>query len=324
MTSSSTNVLCIGNAIVDIIAHADDAFLIEHDLAKGAMRLIDEQTAVRLHEAVGPSVQMSGGSAGNTSAGIASLGGKASYIGKVKDDALGTVFAHDLRAQGVHFATPAAREGPATARCLVLVTPDAERTMSTFLGASIHLKLEDIDAEAVASSAITYLEGYLFDPPDAKRAFCKAARIAHEAGRKVALSLSDTFCVSRHRQEFRALVDDHIDILFANEDEVKALYEVDNLQSAIERVAASTALAAITRGAKGAILVEGDTVTGAPAVSTRVVDTTGAGDLYAAGVLVGLTHSLPIAECARIGAIAAGEVISHVGGRPQVSLVDLI
>jgi sugar/nucleoside kinase (ribokinase family) len=282
MTSSSTNVLCIGNAIVDIIAHADDAFLIEHDLAKGAMRLIDEQTAVRLHEAVGPSVQMSGGSAGNTSAGIASLGGKASYIGKVKDDALGTVFAHDLRAQGVHFATPAAREGPATARCLVLVTPDAERTMSTFLGASIHLKLEDIDAEAVASSAITYLEGYLFDPPDAKRAFRKAARIAHEAGRKVALSLSDTFCVSRHRQEFRALVDDHIDILFANEDEVKALYEVDNLQSAIERVAASTTLAAITRGAKGAILVEGDTVTGAPAVSTRVVDTTGAGDLYAA------------------------------------------
>jgi sugar/nucleoside kinase (ribokinase family) len=267
---------------------------------------------------------MSGGSAGNTIAGIGSFGGRAGYIGKVKDDVLGNAFRHDIRAQGVVFDTPAAKDGPATARCLILVTPDAERTMNTFLGACVNLTPDDIDESVVAASGITYLEGYLFDPPQAKEAFRKAAKIARGAGKKVALSLSDSFCVNRHRDEFRALINDHIDILFANEEELLALYETKSFDDAVKAVSAMTEVAAITRGAKGSVLIKGgERVEVAAEKVQRVVDTTGAGDLYAAGVLYGLSQNLPLAECGRLGSIAAGEIITHFGGRPETPLASL-
>jgi len=273
---------------------------------------------------MGAGIQASGGSAGNTIAGIASLGGTAGYIGKVKADALGQVFTHDLRAMGVRFETPAATDGPATARCLILVTADAQRTMNTFLGACVNLTPDDIDEDLVASAGITYLEGYLFDPPHAKEAFRKAARLARGAGRKVALSLSDSFCVARYREEFRALIDDHIDILFANEDEIMALYETD-LDAATAAVGKSADIAAITLGARGSMIVSGGERIVIPAAPvTQVVDTTGAGDLYAAGLLHGLSQGLPLAECGRLGSIAAGEIISHFGARPETPLAGLI
>jgi sugar/nucleoside kinase (ribokinase family) len=324
MSAPSIDVLGIGNAIVDVIAHADDAFLDAQSMPKGGMALIDEERAEAIYEAMGAGIQASGGSAGNTIAGIASLGGKAGYIGKVKGDPLGHVFTHDLRAMGVHFDTPAATEGPATARCLILVTADAQRTMNTFLGACVNLTPDDIDEQIVASAGITYLEGYLFDPPHAKEAFRKAARIARDAGRKVALSLSDSFCVARYRDEFRALIDEHIDILFANEDEIMALYESD-LDTAIAAVSKSAGIAAITLGAKGSMIVSGSERIAVPVAHvSQVVDTTGAGDLYAAGVLHGLSRGLPLAECGRLGSIAAGEIISHFGARPETPLASLI
>lgn len=324
MSAPSIDVLGIGNAIVDVIAHADDAFLDAQSMPKGGMALIDEARAEAIYEAMGAGIQASGGSAGNTIAGIASLGGKGGYIGKVKADVLGHVFTHDLRAMGVHFDTPAATEGPATARCLILVTADAQRTMNTFLGACVNLTPDDIDEQIVASAGITYLEGYLFDPPHAKEAFRKAARIARDAGRKVALSLSDSFCVARYRDEFRALIDEHIDILFANEDEIMALYESD-LDTAIEAVSKSAGIAAITLGAKGSMIVSGSERIAVPVAHvSQVVDTTGAGDLYAAGVLHGLSQGLSLAECGRLGSIAAGEIISHFGARPETPLASLI
>jgi sugar/nucleoside kinase (ribokinase family) len=324
MSASPIDVLGIGNAIVDVIAHADDAFLDAQGMPKGGMALIDEVRAESIYADMGAGIQASGGSAGNTIAGIASLGGKPAYIGKVKADVLGKVFTHDLRAMGVRFDTPAATDGPATARCLILVTSDAQRTMNTFLGACVNLTPDDIDEALVAAAGITYLEGYLFDPPHAKEAFRKAAKIARNAGRKVALSLSDSFCVDRYRDEFRALIEDHIDIVFANEDEITTLYQTD-LAAATAAVSASSGIAAITLGAKGSLIACGNERVEIPAAKvTQVVDTTGAGDLYAAGVLHGLSRGLSLAECGRLGSIAAGEIISHFGARPETPLVALV
>ena len=324
MSDATYEVLGIGNAIVDVIAEADDAFLGAHGMAKGGMALIDEAQASAIYAAMGPGIEASGGSAGNTIAGVASFGGKAAFIGKVRDDMLGEIYQHDLRALGVHFTTPVATSGASTARCLVLVTDDAQRTMNTFLGACVDLTPDDIDEALVAAAGITYLEGYLFDPPLAKEAFRKAARVARGAGRKVALSLSDSFCVHRYRDEFLALIAEHIDILFANEAEIAALYGVADVDAAADALAGQVEIAAITLGAAGSLLVRGDErVRVAAAPVDKVIDTTGAGDLYAAGVLFGLSRGLPLAECGRLGGIAAGEIISHYGARPQTALATL-
>lgn len=324
MAASSVDVVGIGNAIVDVIAQADDAFLARQGLAKGSMRLIDAARAAALYAEMGPALEMSGGSAGNTMAGLASLGGAGAYIGKVGEDELGRVFAHDMRAIGVRFDTAPLAAGPPTARSLILVTPDAQRTMNTFLGACVELGPEDIVPALIASAQVTYLEGYLFDPPRAKAAFQKAADLAHAAGRKVSLTLSDAFCVERYRAEFRALIEGHIDILFANEAEITALYQTDSFDEALRAVRGHCAIAALTRSAKGSVLVTGDETHPIPAVRIdQLVDTTGAGDLYAAGVLFGLTHGRDLAACGRLGSLAAAEVIGHYGARPETSLKAL-
>jgi sugar/nucleoside kinase (ribokinase family) len=318
------DVVGIGNAIVDIIAHADDAFLARHGMQKGAMMLIDEARAESLYASMGPAMQLSGGSAGNTIAGLASLGAQTGYIGKVKNDALGRVFRHDIAAAGVSFPTAAAEEGPATARSFIFVTPDAQRTMNTYLGACVNLAREDVDEQLIRSAKITYLEGYLYDPPQAKDAFHRAAEIAHAAGGKVALSLSDRFCVERYRNEFRRLAELHIDYLFANEDEITALFETD-FDAALSRVVNAVEIAAVTRGAAGSVIAtKSSRVTINAAPVDRVVDTTGAGDLYAAGVLFGLARECPLAECGRFGSLAAAEIISHYGGRPETPLKDYV
>ena len=321
MNQASYDVLGVGNAIVDILAQTDDAFLERHGMAKGGMALVEEAQAHAIYAAMGAGLEASGGSAANTIAGVASFGGMAAFIGRVKDDEFGTIFAHDLRSLGVAYDTPAAKHGPATARCLVLVTPDAQRTMNTHLGACVELTEDDIDPALVAASQITYLEGYLFDPPEAKEAFRKAARLARDAGRKVALTLSDSFCVQRYHGEFLALIRDHIDILFANEAEMAALYPSTTLAEAATVLAGQVELAAITRSEKGSLLVRGEErieVEAAPV--DKLVDTTGAGDLYAGGVLFGLTRGMQLAECGRLGSIAAAEVISHYGARPETAL----
>lgn len=321
MQPAQYDVLAIGNAIVDVIAHASDDFLAHEGMVKGGMALIDEGSAERLYDAMGPGVEISGGSGGNTIAGVAAFGGSGAFIGKVRNDVLGDIYRHDLGSIGVRFATPATTSGPATARCLVLVTPDAERTMNTFLGACTGLDEDDIDEALVASAGITYLEGYLFDQRPAKAAFRKAASLARAAGRKVALTLSDSFCVHRHRDEFLALIEDHIDILFANEDEIRALFGVEDVMEAARIAARHVELVTVTRGASGALLIDADGLAEVAASSVRaVVDTTGAGDLYAAGVLYGLSRGLPLAECGRLGCAAAGEVIGHFGARPQADL----
>ncbi|HTK35758.1 MAG TPA: adenosine kinase [Caulobacteraceae bacterium] len=320
MTAPTLDVVGIGNAIVDIIDDTDDAFLARHAMTKGAMALIDEDQAEAIYAAMGPAMELSGGSAGNTIAGLASLGARCGYIGKVRDDQLGHVFRHDITAAGIAFPTPSAAAGPATARCLILVTPDAQRTMNTFLGACVNLTPEDIDIEMVSSAKITYLEGYLYDPPHAQEAFRKAAAIARASERKVALSLSDSFCVHRHRTAFLELIRT-VDVLFANEAELCALFETEDFEAALESARGRVPLTAATCGAKGAVIVSGDqTVRVAAAPVERVVDTTGAGDLFAAGFLHGLTQDLPLAECGRLGALAAAEIISHYGGRPQTPL----
>jgi sugar/nucleoside kinase (ribokinase family) len=327
MTAAQYDVVGIGNAIVDVIARADDAFLAAKKLAKGAMTLIDEAQADALYAAMGPGTESSGGSAGNTMAGIASLGGKGAYIGKVRNDQLGQVFAHDMRAIGVSFESRAATEGPATARCLIFVTPDAQRTMNTYLGACVNLGPGDVDEAVVKDARVTYLEGYLWDPPHAKDAFVKAAKIAHAAGRKVSLSLSDAFCVDRHRDSFRDLVANHVDILFANESEIKSLYEVDGFDAALQAVRGSCEIACLTRSEKGSVIVAGEEVHVIDAErvgGAGVVDTTGAGDLYASGFLYGWTHGYGLARAGRIASVAAAEAISHVGARPQTSLKALV
>ncbi len=326
MADTRFDVVGIGNAIVDIIARCDDSFLAAHDLPKGHMQLIDTQAAERLYQAMGPGVEVSGGSAANTMAGLASFGARAGFIGKVADDQLGEVFRHDLTAAGVSYQTAPAGNGSQapTARCLILVTPDGERTMSTFLGASVELGNGEIAEQVIADAAITYLEGYLFDPPEARAAFHRAATIAAQAGRKVALSLSDGFCVDRHRAAFRSLIAGGVDILFANEDEICALYETTDFARACAAVQEECALAALTRGAKGSVVVADGDVLEVPAEAVEtVVDTTGAGDLYAAGFLFGLSRGDDLATCARLGGLAAAEIISHIGARPAVSLSEL-
>ncbi|MBS0538424.1 MAG: adenosine kinase [Proteobacteria bacterium] len=325
MTSAAFDVLGIGNAIVDVIARADDAFLGKHALTKGSMMLIDENRAEALYGAMGSAVEVSGGSCGNTMAGVASFGGKGAYIGKVRNDQLGAVFGHDMKAIGVSFATPPATSGPATARCLISVTPDAQRTMSTYLGACTGLGPDDIDAKLVASAQVTYVEGYLWDAPEAKKAVLKAFDAAHAAGRKVSITLSDSFCVGRYRAEFRDLIRNQVDILFGNESEITSLYEVDSFEKALEMARTEAKIAALTRSEKGSVVIKGSETHAVPAAPvSKVVDTTGAGDLYAAGFLFGFTHGKPLAECARLGGIAAAEIISHVGARPEKALKDLM
>ena len=322
--AAQLDVVGIGNAIVDVIAQADDAFLARQRLTKGAMQLIDAARAEALYAAMGPALEMSGGSAGNTMAGIASLGGHGAYVGKVRDDELGHVFAHDMRAIGVRFDTPPLSDGPPTARSLILVTPDAQRTMNTFLGACVELGPEDVAPEIIASAQVTYLEGYLFDPPRAKAAFQKAAELAHGAGRKVSLTLSDAFCVGRYRAEFRALIDGHVDILFANEAEITSLYETSHFDEALAAVRGHCEIAALTRSEHGSVIVTRDETHRIPAQRIdQLVDTTGAGDLYAAGFLYGLTHGHDLVTAGRLGSLAAAEVIGHYGARPETSLKEL-
>jgi sugar/nucleoside kinase (ribokinase family) len=321
---SNLDVVGIGNAIVDVLSHTDDAFLKANDLVKGSMRLIDPEEAQNLYSRMGPATEISGGSAANTIAGIAALGGQAAYIGKVADDQLGDIFAHDLQATGVLYRTDRLISDLATARSMILVTPDAERTMNTFLGASNKLKPSDVDEDLISRAQYTYLEGYLWDPEEAKDAFRHAMRMAHQHGRKVALTLSDSFCVDRFRDEFKQLVTE-IDLLFANEDEICSLYEVDEFDDALQAVRSAGTMAALTRSEKGSLLMRGDEIHLINAVpGVDVVDTTGAGDLYAAGVLAGLTQGRGLGEAGHMGAIAAAEVISHMGARPEADLKEMV
>jgi sugar/nucleoside kinase (ribokinase family) len=324
MAAATLDVVGIGNAIVDVLVQADDAFLSTHGLAKGTMTLIDAARADALYAVMGPGVEESGGSAGNTMAGIASLGGAGAYIGKVRNDQLGEVFRHDITVIGVRFATAPARSGPPTARSFSIVTPDAQRTMNTYLGACVDLGPEDIDHEIIDAAQVTYLEGYLFDPPRAKEAFRKAAQRAHSAGRRVSLSLSDPFCVGRHRAEFRDLVTHHVDILFANEAEICSLYETADFDAAAREVRRHCDVAALTRSEKGSVVVTRDHTHMIDAARVaRVVDTTGAGDLYASGFLYGLTHGRDLATCGKLGSLCAAEAISHFGARPAEKLAAL-
>ncbi len=324
MADTRYDVVGIGNAIVDIIGRCDDAFLAKHDLRKGFMRLIDAQQAEEIYALMGDGIERSGGSAANTIAGLASFGARAGFIGRVADDQFGTVFAHDIRAIGVTYETPPAKNGPPTALCLIFVTPDGERTMNTFLGASTELGPGDVDASLIASAQVTYLEGYLFDKPEAKQAFHTAAGLAAKAGRKTALTLSDAFCVDRHRDDFRKLVRHGVDILFANEKEITALYEVNRFEEAIAAVRGDCEIAVLTRSERGSVIVtKRTTIDIAPKPIRKVVDVTGAGDLYAAGFLYGLTRSLSLADCGRLGSLAAAEVIGHIGARPEQPLMQL-
>ncbi|MEK9676895.1 MAG: adenosine kinase [Rhodospirillaceae bacterium] len=325
MTQTDIDVLGIGNAIVDVLSQTDDDFLSENGLAKGAMTLIDADQAEGLYAKMGPGVEVSGGSAANTIACLASLGGQGAFIGKVRDDQLGDVFRHDIRAGGVNFETAPKEDGAPTARCLIFVTPDAERTMQTFLGVSVELGPDDIDEDLISRSAVTYLEGYLWDPPLAKEAFVKAAKIAAGAGRKVSLSLSDPFCVDRHRDDFLDLVNNHVDILFANEDEITSLYQVENFDDALQHVRGHCEIAALTRSSKGSVVVAGDEVHVLDAHKVdKVVDTTGAGDSYAAGFLWGYTNGRGLAECGDIGGIVAAEIVGHYGARAETDLAKLV
>jgi sugar/nucleoside kinase (ribokinase family) len=318
------DVVGIGNAIVDVIARADEAFLAANGLVKSGMRLVDAAEAETLYTKMGPGLEMSGGSAGNTMAGLASLGGRGAFIGKVAKDQLGKVYRHDITAMGVKFDTPDLTDGTPTGSCLILVTPDAQRTMNTFLGACHLLTPDDMDESVIAASKVTYLEGYLWDPPAAKQAFLKAAALAHAAGRKVALSLSDAFCVNRHHASFLDLVDGHVDILFANESEIIALYGGDFEHAAAE-AARHVEMAVLTRGEKGAIaLLKGERFEVAAEKTDKIVDTTGAGDLFAAGFLYGYTRDRRLDACLRLGAVCAAEVISHFGARPETDLSALI
>ncbi len=325
MTEARYDVLGIGNAIVDVIARAEEDFLLVQGMRKGGMTLIDEARAHAIYDAMGPAVETSGGSAANTIVGLASLGARSAFIGKIKDDLLGRAYSHDIRAAGVGFATLPAVAGPSTGRCYVLVTPDGERTMNTYLGAAQDLSAADIDADAVAASAIVYLEGYLWDPQNAKEAFLKAAKIAHQTGRKVALTLSDAFCVDRWRDEFLQLMrSGTVDLIFANEAELHSLYQSSDFNAAIAALRADIDVAVVTRSEKGCLVIGPDGAEAVPAFPVdRVVDTTGAGDLFAAGFLCGLARGADDRTCGRLGALAAAEVIQHIGARPEASLKDL-
>lgn len=318
------DVVGIGNAIVDIISRTDDGFLAKHGLEKGFMRLIDADEAAALYEQMGPATERSGGSVANSIAGLASFGGNGGFIGRVAADQFGGIFRHDIRSLGIAYETAPASDGTPTARCLVLVTPDGERTMNTFLGASVDFAPADIDRGLIGASRIVYLEGYLFDKDAAKAAFREAARLARDAGAKVALSLSDPFCVDRHRDDFRALVKDGADIVFANEKEITALYQVNSFLEAADAALQDCELAVLTRSEAGSMIVsDGETTEISANPVPRVVDATGAGDLYAAGFLFGLTRDLPLEVCGRLGSLAAAEAISHIGARPETNLLKL-
>lgn len=325
MTSRPVDVLALGNAIVDVIARSEEDFLVRHGLHKGAMALIDEARAETLYEAMGPGVIISGGSAANTVAGLASFGGRGAFIGKVRDDELGRLYRHDLTSLGVAFDTAAAKDGPSTARCLIVVTPDGERTMNTYLGACQGLGVADVDEATVRAARIVYLEGYLWDPPAAKEAFRKAAEIAHGNGGRVALTLSDSFCVDRWRDEFLGLMRHGVvDIVFANQHELKSLYQTADFDTALAGIRNENVLAVVTRSAEDALAVTRDGTVSAPVTQVeRVVDATGAGDLFAAGFLFGLARDREARDCLHLGGLAAAEVISHVGARSEVNLGDL-
>jgi len=317
-------VLGVGNAIVDVIAAVNNEFLAEHGDAKGAMNLVDQSRSAKIYTAMPPAQEHSGGSAGNTMAGFAALGGKGAYIGKVKDDQLGNIFAHDIRSAGVDFLTAPSNDETPTASCMILVTPDGERTMHTYLGACVNLSEDDIAERDIENAEIVYFEGYLWDMDAAKKAFLKAMKIAHTSGGKVALTLSDSFCVGRFRSEFLDLVEHHVDILFANEDEITSLYQVETFDEALQHVAGHVSIAALTRGEKGCVIVTPGEIHIIDAVETQVVDTTGAGDLFASGFLYGITNGYSLAEAGKVGGICAAEIISHIGARPESDIKMLV
>ena len=325
MTSAKYDVLGIGNAIFDVLVQTDESFLSTHGMTKGGMALIDEARAVSIYRDMGPAVEMSGGSAANTIVGIASFGARAAYVGKIRDDQIGGLYAHDIRAAGVAFETRPAPQGPATGCSYILVTPDGERTMNTYLGAAQELMPDDIDAAQVAASAILYLEGYLWDPANAKQALVKASTIAHDAGRQVALTLSDSFCVDRYRGEFLDLMrGGTVDLVFANESELHSLYQTSDFDAALKQLRSDAKLGVVTRSEKGCVVASKDGITAVPAFPIeRMVDTTGAGDLFAAGFLFGLVRGAGHENAGRLGALAAAEIIQHVGARPQTSLKEL-
>jgi adenosine kinase len=325
MADATYDVLGIGNAIFDVLVQTDEGFLARHGMAKGSMALIDEARAAAIYQDMGPATEMSGGSAANTIVGLANLGARAAYVGKVKDDQIGRLYTHDIRAAGVAFETKPASGGPATGCSYILVTPDGERTMNTYLGAAQDLMPSDIDPAQVAAARITYLEGYLWDPKNAKEAFVKASGIAHAAGRQVALTLSDAFCVDRYRDEFLALMRQRtVDIVFANETELHSLYQTSDFDTALRQLREDTQLGVVTRSEKGCVVASADGVVAVPAFPIdRLVDTTGAGDLFAAGFLFGLVRNAGYENAGRFGALAAAEVIQHIGARPQASLKEL-
>jgi sugar/nucleoside kinase (ribokinase family) len=325
MTTAKYDVLGIGNAIFDVLVQTDEGFLASHGMTKGGMALIDETRAASIYRDMGPATKMSGGSAANTIVGIASLGARAAYVGKVRDDEVGRLYTHDIRAAQVAFDTKAANGGPATGCSYILVTPDGERTMNTFLGAAQELMPDDIDPGQIAAAAIVYLEGYLWDPKTAKEAFVKAATIAHEAGRRVALTLSDSFCVDRYRDEFLDLMrKGTVDLIFANESELHSLYQTSDFDTALKQLQKDVKLGVVTRSEKGCMVASSDGVIAVPAFPiSKLVDTTGAGDLFAAGFLFGMVRNAGFENASRLGALAAAEVIQHIGARPQVSLKEL-
>jgi sugar/nucleoside kinase (ribokinase family) len=323
MTATHFDVVAIGNAIVDIMGRCDDAFLERHGAIKGHMRLVDAETVAKLYGAMGPAIEISGGSAANTMVGLASFGGRAAFIGKVAEDVFGRIFRHDIRGAGVTFKTEPVVGKVPTSRSLILVTPDGQRTMNTFLGISTDLDHGEVDPEVIRNSQYVYLEGYLFDRPEAKEAFRQAVAIATGARRQVALTLSDSFCVNRHRAEFLELIRSGIDILFANESEIMALYETNSFDEAMRHVVADTKLAVLTRSEKGSVIVsEGESIA-IPAEPVKVVDTTGAGDMYAAGFLYALARGYDLSAAGRLGSFAAGEIIGHIGARPEARFSSL-
>jgi sugar/nucleoside kinase (ribokinase family) len=321
--AATTDVVALGHPLVDVLTHETDDVVARTGVERGAMTMVDAARSDEIYAGLGPSQETSGGSAANTAVGVAAFGGRAAFLGRIADDTFGKVFAHDLRAAGVEFDGSPATDGSPTGRCLVIVGADAERTMCTYLGAGAEIDPRDVNADRIAGSAVTYLEGYLWDTEAAKDAIRRACSLAHEAGRRVALTLSDPFCVDRHRTEFIELIASQVDVLFANEQEITMLYEVEHFDEAAERVNAHCEVAALTRGALGSVMVSGGQRYDIPADPVaRVVDTTGAGDLYAAGVLFGLTHGYDPATCGRLGSLGAAEVISHLGARPEVSLAE--
>jgi adenosine kinase len=325
MTDAKYDVLGIGNALFDVLVRTDEAFLAKHGMAKGGMMLIDEARAAAIYRDMGPATEMSGGSGANTIVGIASLGARAAYVGKVKDDQIGRLYTHDIRAAGVAFETAPASDGPATGCCYILVTGDGERTMNTYLGAAQDLTVADIDASEIAAARMIYLEGYLWDPKNAKEAFVKASEIAHQSGREVALTLSDAFCVDRYRAEFLELMrGGTVDVVFANEAELHSLYQTSDFDGALGQLRQDTKLGVVTRSEKGCVVASREGISAVPAFPVEtIVDTTGAGDLFAAGFMFGLVRGAGHQNAGRLGALAAAEVIQHIGARPQVSLKQL-